>query len=155
MAGADITPRLATEADALEAAKILHAFNTEFGDPAPEPSVLAIRLIELMRAGEVILLAGKPAVGVAVLRFRLSLWLPGQECYLAELYVAPDHRRRGLGRALMEEAMRQARAKGADMMDLGTSEGDEAALALYRSLGFTNREGGPDGPTMLYFERDL
>ena len=40
-------------------------------------------------------------------------------------------------------------------MDLNTSEDDVAAVRLYESVGFTNREGGPDGPTMLYYERDL
>jgi ribosomal protein S18 acetylase RimI-like enzyme len=40
-------------------------------------------------------------------------------------------------------------------MDLGTSEDDEAARALYERLGFTNREGKPDGPVMFFYERDL
>ena len=40
-------------------------------------------------------------------------------------------------------------------MDLGTSETDVAARGLYDSAGFTNREGKPDGPVMLYYERDL
>jgi hypothetical protein len=40
-------------------------------------------------------------------------------------------------------------------IDLGTSEDDVGARALYESAGFTNREGGPDGPTMLYYEREL
>jgi hypothetical protein len=29
------------------------------------------------------------------------------------------------------------------------------ARALYESAGFTNDEGGPGGPSMLYYERDL
>jgi hypothetical protein len=40
-------------------------------------------------------------------------------------------------------------------MDVGTSEDDTAARALYESAGFTNREGRPDGPVMLFYERDL
>jgi hypothetical protein len=40
-------------------------------------------------------------------------------------------------------------------MDLGTSEDDVAARALYESLGFTNREGGPDGPISYFYEREL
>jgi hypothetical protein len=52
-------------------------------------------------------------------------------------------------------AMEHARARGAAHIDLGTSEDDVAARALYESAGFTNREGGPDGPKMLYYERDL
>ena len=48
-----------------------------------------------------------------------------------------------------------ARERGAARIDLNTSVGDVAARALYESVGFTNREGGPEGPTMLYYERDL
>jgi hypothetical protein len=32
---------------------------------------------------------------------------------------------------------------------------DVAARALYESAGFRNGEGGPEGPQMLYYERDL
>jgi ribosomal protein S18 acetylase RimI-like enzyme len=55
----------------------------------------------------------------------------------------------------MEAAMEQARKQGADYMDLGTSEDDVAARALYESLGFSNREGRPDGPINYYYERQL
>ena len=41
---------------------------------------------------------GRPR-GVAVLRFRPSLWSQVDECYLAELYVVPGRRGSGLGRA--------------------------------------------------------
>ena len=51
----------------------------------------------------------------------------------------------------METAPRQ----GAARMDVGTSEDDVAARALSESAGFTNREGGPNGPVMLFYERDL
>ena len=40
-------------------------------------------------------------------------------------------------------------------MELGTSEDDLAARSLYESAGFTNREGSPDGPVMLFYEREL
>lgn len=45
--------------------------------------------------------------------------------------------------------MQHARERGA--AHIGTSEGDAGAL---RSAGFTNREGGSDGRTMLYYERE-
>jgi ribosomal protein S18 acetylase RimI-like enzyme len=51
--------------------------------------------------------------------------------------------------------MEHAKERGAAHIDLGTSEADVAARALYESAGFTNREGRPDGPVMLYYERDL
>ena len=89
------------------------------------------------------------------MRFRPALWSDALECYLAELYVAPARRGHGLGRALMNAAIELARAEGAGYMDLGTAETDVAARALYESLGFSNREGKPDGPLNFYYERDL
>jgi len=93
--------------------------------------------------------------GLAVLRFRPAIWTEALECYLAELYVVPDRRGQGLGRALMETAIELARAKGATHMDMGTSEEDVAARALYESLGFSNREGRADGPMNYFYEREL
>jgi ribosomal protein S18 acetylase RimI-like enzyme len=90
-----------------------------------------------------------------VLRFRPALWSDALECYLPELYVVPHKRGHGLGRALMEAAIDVARREGADHMDLGTSEDDVAARALYESLGFSNREGKADGPISYFYERDL
>ena len=51
--------------------------------------------------------------------------------------------------------MNVARAQGADHMDLGTSEADVAARALYESFGFINRERGREGPITFFYERDL
>ena len=69
--------------------------------------------------------------------------------------LGPEHAA-GLGAAyLLDAAMEGARANGAAQMDVSTSEDDVAARALYESAGFTNREGGPDGPAMLFYEREL
>ncbi len=69
--------------------------------------------------------------------------------------MSPDQRGHGLGRALMEAAIELARDKGADLMDLGTGEDDLVARALYESLGFSNREGKPEGPVNYFYERAL
>jgi ribosomal protein S18 acetylase RimI-like enzyme len=151
-------PRLAESADAPAIGALLHAFNSEFGDPTPGARALGDRVRELLAVGEITALLTGPAAkpdGLAVLRFRRALWTEGLECYLAELYVVPARRGRGLGRRLMECALDQARRLGADYMDLGTSEDDVAARALYESLGFTNREGGPNGPVNFFYEMDL
>jgi ribosomal protein S18 acetylase RimI-like enzyme len=55
----------------------------------------------------------------------------------------------------MEAALREARMRGADTMDIGVDEPDLAARRLYESLGFTNRVGGAGGPLMYVYERDL
>jgi GNAT superfamily N-acetyltransferase len=102
-----------------------------------------------------VLLAGDGPDGVAVLRFRMSIWSSGLECYLAELYVIPRRRRVGIGRALMGAALHEARNWGADTMDIGVDEPDIAARCLYEEFGFSNRTDGPDGPVMYVYERDL
>jgi ribosomal protein S18 acetylase RimI-like enzyme len=152
----DRTVRRAGASDAEAIGRLLHDFNTEFDDVTPGPVALAERVRVLLAAGDTqILLAGRGPDGLAVLRFREAIWDQALECYLAELYVVPDRRGRGLGRALMEAAIEVAREEGATHMDLGTSEDDVAARALYESLGFNNREGRPDGPVNYYYEREL
>jgi ribosomal protein S18 acetylase RimI-like enzyme len=153
----DHAVRRAELADAEAVGRLMHDFNAEFDEPTPGPERIAERIRELLAGGDTaILLAGSGPDGLAILRFRLAITTPGLECYLAELYVVPARRGQGLGRALMNAAIDAARARGADYMDLGTSEDDVAARALYESLGFVNREGGrPDGPISYYYEREL
>jgi len=153
---ADPLIRRADAGDLHEVARLLHDFNVEFGEPTPTASALADRVGQLLAARDtLILLAGTGPDGVAVLRCRLALWSPGFECYLAELYVVPRRRGQGLGRALMEAVVAQARDEGADTIDIGVDEPDVAARHLYESLGFTNRAGGGTGPVMYVYERDL
>lgn len=148
--------RRATAADAAVIGRLLHDFNTEYDDPTPGPERLAGRMRELLAGGDTaVLLGGAGPDGLAVLRLRPAIWDEALECYLAELYVVPGRRGQGLGRALMNAAMDLARAEGATYMDLGTSEADVAARALYESLGFSNREGRPEGPINFYYEREL
>ena len=148
--------RRAELADADAVGRLLHDFNTEYDDITPGPDALAERVRELIASGEtIVLLAGGGPEGLAVLRFRPALWTSGLECYLAELYVVPNRRGQGLGRAIMETALAVAREQGADSMDLGTGDDDVAARALYESLGFSNREGKPDGPVNYFYEREL
>ncbi len=153
---AETAIRRATAADAPAFGRLLHAFNVEFGESTPAADVIAERAAPLIESGEVtVLLAGDGPDGFAELRFRPSLYTGVLDAYLEELYVVPERRGHGIGRALLEAAMEHARERGAAHIDLGTSEDDVAARALYESAGFTNREGGPDGPRMLYYERDL
>ncbi|GAC1314892.1 MAG: GNAT family N-acetyltransferase [Acidimicrobiales bacterium] len=150
------TIRNAGIGDAAEIGRLLHDFNTEYHDITPGPTALATRVGELLSSGQTtILVAGDPFCGLAVLRFRPSIWTAGLECYLAELYVVPDRRGQGIGRRIMEAALDTARRAGADYMDLGTSEDDTAARGLYESLGFTNREPTPGGPVSYYYELEL
>jgi ribosomal protein S18 acetylase RimI-like enzyme len=152
----DLAVRRGEVGDCEAIGRLLHDFNSEYDDPTPGPAAMADRVRELLAEAEITVLVGGAAPdGLAVLRFRPALWTKGLECYLAELYVVPERRGQGLGRALMEAAIELARREGADYMDLGTGEDDVAARALYESLGFSNREGKPDGPLNYFYEREL
>ncbi|WP_420403007.1 GNAT family N-acetyltransferase [Nisaea sp.] len=49
--------------------------------------------------------------------------------------VAPDHRRRGLGRLLMRHAVQMARESGAERLLLEVQDGNLPAIRLYEDLG--------------------
>ena len=152
----EIQVRRATVEDDAAIARLLHDFNLEFLEPSPGVEALTETVRRLTEAEEItVLVAGDGPDGFALLRFRPALWSKGLEAYLQELYVVPDRRGEGIGRALMERTLDLAREKGADGIDLNTGETDTAARALYESMGFTNREGGPAGPPMLFYEREL
>ena len=67
----------------------------------------------------------------------------------------PPRRGEGLGEKLLEAALDASREAGAKFIHLGTSTDDKAARGLYEKLGFTDREGDPDGPLMIFYEREL
>jgi ribosomal protein S18 acetylase RimI-like enzyme len=154
----DARIRRATPGDAEAVARLLHDFQQEFDEPSPGVEALEERYADLIRNREMtVLLAGEGPDGFAQIRYRPWVYSAGPQAhsYLEELYVVPSLRGQGIGRTLLEATMEMARSEGATHMELGTSENDSAARALYESAGFTNREGRPDGPVMLFYEREL
>ncbi|MDF9716712.1 GNAT family N-acetyltransferase [Nocardioides sp. ChNu-153] len=164
--------RVAGPGDAADVARLLRAFNAEYDDPAPAQDWLADRVRALLGDDTAVVLLevdgagagdahepgppGPPGPhGLALLRLRPSLWEDADEAYLAELYVVPSLRGRGHGRVLLRAAMAHAHERGATYLDLTTTSADEAAVALYESVGFDRHERrGPD-VTSYYFEIDL
>lgn len=156
MSEGEVEVRRAGVEDAAAIARLLHDFNSEFDEPTPGVETLDGYVRRLLDEGEIaVLLAGEGPDGISLIRFRPSVWTGGPEAHLQELYVVPAQRGHGIGRALLEATMVAAREAGATGIDLNTGETDTAARALYESMGFTNREGSPDGPSMLFYERDL
>lgn len=147
--------RVITAEEAPLAARLLDAFNREYDEPSPGPEWLAGHLADLLAGGETVVLVAGEADGLGVLRLRRSLWGPALEAYLAELYVVPALRGQGIGRTLLEACIATARERGADYMDLTTTEDDVAARRLYESAGFDRTEGRPDGALSFYYERTL
>ena len=76
------------------------------------------------------------------------VWTPDDGAALVvTVQVLPAHRRRGLGRRLLEECARQAAAAGYAEVRLGVHR-DNPARALYEAAGFT--PAGEDGAYLRY-----
>ena len=157
--GSKPTIRRGAEENAPVLARLLRQFNDEYEEETPDHEVLLERIPDLIASGEgVFFLAGEDPenpVGFAYLQFNPSLYSRTRDAYLGELYVVPERRGDGFGRAMLEAVIEEARAQDAINISLGTSVTDTEARGLYESKGFTNFEGGDDGPSMLYYELDL
>lgn len=66
--------------------------------------------------------------------------LIGEEAEILSVAVMPDYRRRGIGRQLLEEALRHVYREGARDIHLEVEESNLPAIALYREVEF--RESG-------------
>lgn len=66
----------------------------------------------------------------------LILWLVHDELHVLNVATSPDRRRQGVGRRLLVSAIERARQRGCSLATLEVRRSNEAALSLYRSLGF-------------------
>ena len=146
--------REATTADADEVASLLHDFNEEFDTPSPGATVLAGRLRELLGRDETIaIVAGVPAVGVALITLRSNVWYDGPVALLDELYVVPERRSEGIGSRMLETMTELLAARGVELVEINVDEGDVDAQRFYVRHGFSGFE--PDtGERAFYFFRE-
>jgi GNAT superfamily N-acetyltransferase len=91
-------------------------------------------------------LAGQPAglLVAEMVPWRAQYSLESRGRYypaeILELYVSESYRRKGVSRALMEEAERRLRARGCDWVRLEVFAPNRPARAFYRSLGYQPRD---------------
>lgn len=102
-------------------------FGTEVGDDSYERTWRRLLNAEQIR-GIAARLDGK-AVGIAHYLFHASVWYSGK-CYLADLFVNPQVRRRGVATAMIEWVARDAEEHGALRLYWNTLD-DAPARALY------------------------
>lgn len=138
--------RLAMGRDTPIVCKLLVAFRDHLGKEAPDAAELehSVRKIIGDSGGEFLIgydEDGDPA-GVAQIRYRWSVWTSAEDCWLEDLYVTEAARRAGLGRALVDEVIDHARARGCLRVELDVDEDNEAALALYREAEFSAESKG-------------
>ena len=117
----------------------LFAAYREFYQQAADPGAEKAYLLERMRNDECrVFLAtdgGDPAGFVLLYPTFDSVDL-ARVIVLHDLFVAPAHRRKGIGRQLMETAHRFSRESGASRVDLSTAVTNTVAQPLYESMGY-------------------
>ncbi len=149
--------RGATADDAAGIACMLHEFNLEFGETSPGVSFLASRIERLVSdaAKQFLVIDVGGLIGLAQVDFRPTVWSEMPVATLEELYVKPERRGDGHGRALMEATLRLTRERGCPWVEIVTGEDDTAARGLYESFGFRNRTEGEENASALYYELEL
>ncbi len=144
-------PRPAAPADAETVARLLDAFNREFHTPTPGPAALTTRLRGLLAGSDVIaLLAGDPAVAVALLSLRPNVWSDGPVVLIDELYVAPKARGRGLGSALLAAVDSLTQERGGELIEIAVDGADTDAHRFYERHGYTSVGDGQGRPSFYY-----
>lgn len=73
-------------------------------------------------------------VGIAQYLFHRTHWSVSDNCYLQDLFVAPEVRGQGAGRALIEAVEAKASEAGAGRLYWTTREDNHTARALYDKL---------------------
>ena len=78
---------------------------------------------------------GGEAVGFAVFFHNFSTWLGQPGLYLEDLFVKPEKRGQGFGRALLQHLARIAHDRGCGRMEWAVLDWNDPAIQFYRKLG--------------------
>lgn len=146
------TPRtwVAEPDDAETVARLLVEFRDHSGKDWPSENSFLASVERLIEQHDAEYLLGAPdddsaPAGVCQLRFRHSVWMAAEDCWLEDLFVVANARRSGLGAALVQLSLDRARERGCRRVELDTSEDNEAALALYARFGLTPHSKSGEG----------
>jgi len=133
------TIRSATVADVpviLELIRALAEYERAPNDVVATQEILNETLFGKTPAAEVLLLfENKIAAGFAVFFHNFSTWLGRPGLYLEDLFVRPEHRGKGYGRALLIDLAKIARDRGCGRMEWAVLDWNEPAIQFYRKLG--------------------
>ncbi len=102
---------------------------------ATEEQLLDVLFGERPAAEVLLAFEGQSAVGFAVYFYNFSTWLGRPGLYLEDLFVKPDRRGKGYGRALLVELAKIARDRGCGRMEWAVLDWNEPAIKFYRALG--------------------
>jgi len=74
-------------------------------------------------------------VGLALYFYNYSTFLTKPGIYLEDLFVLPEYRRHGIGKALLEHLAQHAIAQGLERFEWSVLDWNEPAIAFYQRIG--------------------
>jgi ribosomal protein S18 acetylase RimI-like enzyme len=83
-----------------------------------------------------LIVVNEKPVGYVVLTVSFSFEYRGYDAFIDELYIAEEHRQRGIGRQAMTFVEQVARQRGVNALHLEVSRDNIAAVELYRRAGY-------------------
>jgi len=107
-------------------------------DPQKQRRALEMILQDPSRARIYVAREGSKVVAMAALHFTTSTAEGGKAAWFEDCIVRPEHRKKGIGKALLEYVVGQAMAEGALRVMLLTDGDNRSAQALYRKMGFAD-----------------
>jgi ribosomal protein S18 acetylase RimI-like enzyme len=126
---------------------ILFESEAEFSaDAEKQRSALQAILADPAKGKIFVAREGREVVAMASLLYTISTAEGGKAALFEDLVTAPEHRKRGIGEALLKHVIAQARAEGVLRVTLLTDMQNERAQAMYRRVGFV---GSPMKPMRL------
>jgi GNAT superfamily N-acetyltransferase len=102
---------------------------------ATEEQLVDVLFGERPAAAVLLALEGQSPVGFAVYFYNFSTWLGRAGLYLEDLFVKPDKRGKGYGRALLVALANIARERECGRMEWAVLDWNEPAIKFYRVLG--------------------
>ena len=139
--------------DAADVARLMIGFRDWQGRTGPADDVIESTVRELLvDPNSEFLLGGSPPVGVCQLRYRLSVWTGTDDCCLEDLFVNADVRGSGLGRELVEAALKRARERGCTRMSPRCQRGERPGTGPLQSR-WASTAGPPAPPATTCFMR--
>jgi ribosomal protein S18 acetylase RimI-like enzyme len=137
------TTRLATPDDLASVAALFDAYRQFYKQPADLPLARAFMRARLERKDSVVLVgesATKQVLGFCQLYPMFCSIRAAPTYTLYDLFVTPEARGTGAGRALMLAAQAHAAQTGASRLELSTAKDNTVAQSLYESLGWERDE---------------
>jgi ribosomal protein S18 acetylase RimI-like enzyme len=99
------------------------------------------RLLAEPQWGSVLLLElERRAIGYVAVCLGFSFELGGNDAFIDEVFVSPEHRGHGYGKQLLEAAAVEAKSLGIRALHLEVDRNNPAARDLYASLGYGLRD---------------